>query len=63
MGFWEKQAAKAAECKAAEAAERQAHRDAWLDVEPALCTVCDEIRRGVLLGICSPCLEAWEAAG
>lgn len=32
--------------------------DAYLDVEPALCSLCHEVKRGVLLGVCEACLEA-----
>jgi hypothetical protein len=50
MGFWDEFAAA-----------EQARRDEWLDVEPDLCATCGEVKRGVLLGICTDCFKAWEA--
>lgn len=34
--------------------------DAWQDVEPALCTDCDTVKRGVLFGCCPECFATWE---
>jgi hypothetical protein len=53
MSFWENQQAKAERLK------QEAHA-AWLDVEPETCTVCTEHKRGVLLGICTPCFAQWQ---
>jgi hypothetical protein len=39
-----------------ERAERE-RLDAWQDVEPALCSCCNTVKRGVLLGVCAACLE------
>lgn len=49
MSFWDEHA------KA-----EQERADQWLDVEPALCATCDEVRRGVLLGICTDCFREWQ---
>jgi hypothetical protein len=38
------------------------HAARWLDVEPALCATCREVKRGVLLGICAECFAAWESS-
>jgi hypothetical protein len=38
-----------------ETAERE-RLDTWHDVEPALCSFCNEVKRGVLIGVCAECL-------
>jgi hypothetical protein len=40
----------------------QERRDEWLDVEPDECQTCHEVKRGVLLGICVECFNAWESS-
>lgn len=51
MSFWDQHEAT----EAARSAE-------WLDVEPDECSVCHEVKRGVLLGICTECFAAWESS-
>lgn len=41
-------------------ATERARRDAWLDVEPTLCSMCHTVKRGVLLGSCPECFAIWE---
>lgn len=47
MGFWEEHALS-----------EQARLDQWLDVDPAPCSFCGEVKRGVLIGVCAECVHA-----